>query len=169
MSVSIRRGSADDLPVYRRVLYDALDWDPDETIPPPQVVLDHPEVLRYHEGWGRRGDLGVVAESAGEVVGAAYCRLFTDDDHGHGFVDPATPELAIAVWDGHRGQGIGAGLVGALEEALVEAGFDSLSLSTALRNPALRLYERLGFEVVRRDDDAVIMLKLLGTDLRRPR
>jgi GNAT superfamily N-acetyltransferase len=70
--------------------------------------MEHPDAAIYHRDWGRHGDLGVIATEDGEVVGVAYCRLFTDDDHGHGYVDAATPEIAIAVREGRRGEGIGA-------------------------------------------------------------
>jgi len=33
----------------------------------------------------------------------AWYRFFTEEAHGEGFVDPATPEVAIAVVDGRRG------------------------------------------------------------------
>jgi ankyrin repeat protein len=41
------------------------------------------------------------------VAGVAYCRLFSDGDHGHGYVDDCTPEVAVAACRNHRGRGLG--------------------------------------------------------------
>jgi GNAT superfamily N-acetyltransferase len=71
------------------------------------------------------------------------------------------PELAIAVWGGHRGQGIGSGLIGALENAARIDGVVQMSLSVDAGNPARRLYVRLGYEELTVDDDGVRMLKTL--------
>ena len=73
------------------------------------MTVEHPELARYHRGWGRPGDLGVVAERGGQVVGVVLCRLFTDDDHGHGYVHPETPEVAVAVAVELRGNGSARG------------------------------------------------------------
>jgi GNAT superfamily N-acetyltransferase len=149
--LTIRPGTDADLPVYQRVLYEALGWQPDSGIPPIEVVLAHPEAARYHGGWGRHGDLGVVAESDGEAVGGAYFRLFTEDDHGHGYVDDETPEIAIAVWGAPRGQGIGGQLLDALHDVARAAGFERLSLSVEVENRAARLYERHGYVTISED------------------
>jgi len=161
MSVVIRIGGISDLGQLRRVLYEAVAWDPQRQLPPMELTVAHPELARYHDGWGRAGDLAVLAESDGTVVGGALCRLFTEADHGHGFIDETTPELAVAVWPGHRGTGVGTRLMEALEAAARRAGFERLSLSVDADNPARRLYLRCGYEPVSEDDGGVRMVKVL--------
>lgn len=65
------------------------------------------------------------------------------------------------MWEGHRGEGVGAKLIEALELRAVDAGFESMSLSVEEANPASRLYERLGYHVVGDRDDDLLMLKTL--------
>jgi ribosomal protein S18 acetylase RimI-like enzyme len=158
MDVVVRRARADDVDHVKWGLYTALAWSPVRVIPPVDVTLAHQEAARYHRDWGRAGDLGVLAEHQGEVVGVAYSRLFTEEDHGHGYMDDETPEVAVAVREDWRGQGLGARLMRALAEATFAAGFKRLSLSVDAENPALRLYERLGYREVARDDDGVRMV-----------
>ena len=55
-------------------------------------------VYRYVQNWGRKGDAGVVALEGPHEYGAAWYRLFTDDNRGYGFVDEQTPELSIAMY-----------------------------------------------------------------------
>jgi GNAT superfamily N-acetyltransferase len=135
------------------MLYAALMWNPDAERYPVEFVLAHPEVVRYHDGWGRSGDVALVGEEDGAAVGAAWYRLFSDDDHGEGYVDDETPELAVAVVDGRRGQGIGAALIGAAVERARSDGYRRLSLSVDPENPAKRLYARLGWVEYEPDDE----------------
>jgi len=158
---SIRPGTPEDLPVIQRVLYEALAWNPEEQLPDIEVVLAHPEAARYHVGWGRVGDIAVIATLDSEPIGAAYGRLFTDEDHGHGFVDEATPEIAIAVWGENRGQGVGGRVLQALEAEALRAGIDRFSLSVDAMNPARRLYIRHGYEVLTDHESSHRMLKTL--------
>ena len=139
-----------------------MAWNPERELPPYEFVIEHPELLRYHVGWGCPGDLAVIAEDAGDVVGASLCRLFTEDDHGHGYVDDVTPELAVAVWNGRRGHGIGSELMAALEDAARAIDVSQLSLSVDAENPARRLYVRLGYVELTVDEDGVRMLKQLA-------
>ena len=71
-------------------------------------------VARYVRGWGRPGDAGVIAVEPSGPVGAAWYRVFKEEDAGFGFVDEQTPELTIAVVPSHRGHGGGAELLQAL-------------------------------------------------------
>ena len=156
--VTIRQGGPDDLGAVQRTLYLALAWQPDPDMPPMEVVMEHPEVARYHRGWGRHGDAVVIAESGGQFVGAAYYRLFTSEDHGHGFVDEETPELAIAIEDGQRGQGTGRLLMDALADRARADGVPALSLSVNSDNPARFLYSKLGYQTVAEDEEGLRML-----------
>lgn len=153
-----RRATADDAEHIRWGLYEALAWSPVRELPPPEATLEHLEAARYHRDWGRPGDLGAIASVGDTVVGVAYCRLFTEDEHGHGYVDDRTPEVAVAVRDGWRRTGLGTRLLQELAVAAREHGFARLSLSVDYDNPARRLYERLGYRVLSVDDGGVRML-----------
>ena len=128
---------------------------------PPKSFVYEPDVSRYVENFGRRGDIAFILVNNDQLVGGIWARLFSEECCGYGFVDNATPELGMAVFDGYRGQGYGTKLMLRLIEELVAGGFKNVSLSVDRRNPALRLYERFGFEVVRENGNAYTMLKLL--------
>ena len=127
------------------MLYEAIYWDPAKERLPAEFVLAHAAVTIFHAGWGRPGDTGLVAEVDGEPAGVVWYRLFTEAEHGGGFVDEATPELAISVADGQRGKGIGGDLMAAIAERARADGLERLSLSVDDDNPAKRLYARLGY------------------------
>jgi GNAT superfamily N-acetyltransferase len=143
--VTLRELRADDLDFLRAMLLEALFWTPAKERYPDELVLAHPQVSVFHEGWGRPGDAGVVAEVAGRPAGAAWYRLFTEAEHGEGFVDEETPEVAIAVVPEQRGAGLGTALLQALHDRARADGLGRLSLSVDADNPAKHLYARLGY------------------------
>jgi ribosomal protein S18 acetylase RimI-like enzyme len=113
-----------------------------------RAVAENPGTAKYVEGWGRDGDLGVVAVAVGgEPLGAAWLRLLRGENAGYGYVDDKTPELAIAVRPWARGTGIGARLISHLLQA-AKSRYRMVSLSVRSDNPALNLYERMGFRPV---------------------
>ena len=61
------------------MLYEAVNWRDDgaEERPALEEQLAQPELRRYVEGWGRKGDLAVVAlDRVDEPIGAAWYRIF---------------------------------------------------------------------------------------------
>ena len=126
--------------------------------PFPREVVQEPAIARYVAGWGRTGDQGLLAtdRASGRDVGAAWLRIWPPGEKGYGFVDHATPELSMAVRPHHRGRGIGSRL---LERLLADAErrHPAVSLSVSNANPAIRLYERCGFEVLVATGDSTVM------------
>ncbi|MCL2420026.1 MAG: GNAT family N-acetyltransferase [Conexibacteraceae bacterium] len=145
------------------MLVEAASWPPGEERLSADEAHSDPSLAVYVAGWGRDGDRGIVAESGGRRTGAAWWRFFTAEDHGYGFIEPSVPELAIAVAAPWRGRGVGTALLDGLIDRAAETGLPALSLSVEFDNPALRLYERLGFERVERVGGAWTMRR----DVRR--
>jgi ribosomal protein S18 acetylase RimI-like enzyme len=159
MSFTYRAAEAGDADLVSDMLMHAANWDPTRPAFTPQQLAANPELAHYADGWPQPGDLGVVVESAlGVGVGAAWLRYFTADDPSYGFVDERTPELSIGLAPDARGQGLGTELCTRLLQAAGCSGIERVSLSVEKANPAIRLYERLGFETVRDDGDAVTMI-----------
>jgi len=143
----IRPATLSDEPFLWEMLYQSLHVEGQEAY--PRDVLKRPEIARYVRDWGRDGDLGFIAVDArsDEPIGAVWSRLSSEDDKGFAYLDEKTPELGIALLPEYRGQGIGTALLQKLLEAAHNL-YPAIALSVSPNNPAIRLYERLGFETV---------------------
>jgi GNAT superfamily N-acetyltransferase len=145
VTVEIRALVAADAEFLGRMLYEALFWSPAKERLPIEFVLAHPKLAIFHEGWGRAGDAGFVAEVDGHPAGTAWYRLFSEAEHGDGYVDDETPELAIAVAEEHRGLGLGTKLMAAIADRARADGLTRIALAVDHDNPAKQLYIRLGY------------------------
>ena len=112
------------------------------------AVAENPDTARYVGGWGREGDLGFVAVSKDDrPIGAAWLRMLIKENRGYGYLDDETPELAIAVHPDFRGMGVGVRLLAQLLERAKDF-YNKICLSVRANNPALHLYEKMGFGIV---------------------
>ncbi|MET3802754.1 ribosomal protein S18 acetylase RimI-like enzyme [Clavibacter michiganensis] len=101
--------------------------------------------------WSRR--------PTGIAVGAAWARLYADDDRGYGFVASDIPELGMAIVPSARGRGVGRALLVALVDAVRASGAPAVSLSVEDGNDRARaLYESLGFVPVGREGGSDVLL-----------
>lgn len=151
----IRNMRSEEFDLLREFLYQAI-YLSEGTPPPPQSVVDLPELQVYFADFGTQpGDHCLVAEVDGAVVGAAWSRIM--EDYGH--IDDRTPSLAISLLPEYRDRGIGTQLLNCLLALLQETGYSRVSLSVQKENPALRLYERAGFRIVRETEMEYLMLR----------
>jgi len=112
--------------------------------PSEEAVQNQPFLARYASGWGRAGDVGCVATKGTASIGAAWLRLWVEEDKGFGYISDEIPELAMAVLPNCRGQGIGTRLLMQVLEVAKDR-FPAVSLNVRGDNCVVRLYERAGF------------------------
>jgi GNAT superfamily N-acetyltransferase len=155
----IREASPEDASFLREMLFLSIHVPPGEA-PPPRAILEEPDILRYQVGFGRRpGDWAGVAEIGDEAVGAAWFRCFSANAPGYGFVRDDIPELGIALIPDARGRGIGTLLLTTAVNEARRRGHPGLSLSVDPRNPAQRLYRRMGFRELPRTGGGIVMIR----------
>jgi ribosomal protein S18 acetylase RimI-like enzyme len=162
-NISIRPIEKSEYGILEDFLYEAIHIPPGAE-PVPRNTIFVPEVYVYIEGFGKPDDVCFLAEIDGRPVGAAWSRILAcPGKRGYGNIDGHTPELAISVFPEYRGGGIGTKLLSALHDDIAGRGDQRISLSVQKTNPAVRLYERLGYATIGEGENAedYIMVKTL--------
>lgn len=142
----IRLATPQDAAFLGDMLVEAVNWSPTWNQSRDSIFAT-PAIAHYVDGWPRPRDLGVVAEAAGEPVGASWLRFLPADDPGYGFVAADVPELTIGVRADWRGRGVGRSLLRAIADAARQRGIRRISLSVERANFAQRLYLSEGFQI----------------------
>jgi GNAT superfamily N-acetyltransferase len=155
----IREATPDDLPFLHEMWHTAAFWQPEVFSIPAEQALEIDEIARYIAGWGRDGDVALVATADDRPIGAVWFRSFPATRPGYGFVDTSTPELAIAVVGEARRRGVATALLDAMIDVARGRGVRALSLSVNATNPSRRIYQRAGFvDVPSPDEDSYVMV-----------
>ncbi len=157
MNYIIRKLEKEEYPILKDFLYEAI-FIPEGAEKPPKTIVDLPELRVYVDGFGeQKDDAALCAEVDGKIVGAVWTRIM--DDYGH--IDDETPSLAISLYEKYRSRGIGTALLSGMLDLLKRSGKGKASLSVQKENYALKMYEKLGFEVFRDNGEEYIMIKKL--------
>lgn len=144
---TIREGIPGDFEFLTSMLAHAAVWQQGADVPESEAVLAIPELARYIGGWPRPGDFALFAVGPAPI-GAVWWRQLTAREAGFGYVADDIPEIAMAVRPDCRGRGIGTTLLQGLIATAEGEGLPALSLSVDRENPAIHLYERLGFTAI---------------------
>lgn len=153
----IRLIRPEEYPLLKEFLYDAI-YLPEGAAAPPREIINQPELAAYITDFGQPDDLCMVAEAYGNILGAAWTRILAGKVKGYGNVDDHTPEFAISVKKEFRQQGIGSELMQEMIVLLKNRGYEKVSLSVNKDNYAYRMYQKLGFHVLREQDEDYLMV-----------
>lgn len=157
MNYTIREMSTTEYSLLNDFLYEAI-FIPDGVEAPPKSIINSPELQVYIADYGTQThDRALLAEIDGQAVGVVWVRIM--NDYGH--IDDKTPSLAISLYKGYRGLGIGTALMREMVDILKDAGYEQVSLSVQKANYAVKMYLKLGFEIVSEKEEEYIMVKRL--------
>lgn len=154
MNYKIRELKRCEINLLDEFLYEAI-FVPEGAQAPLRDIVKHPELQKYIADFGRKDDVCYVAEVEGRVIGAVWTRIIHDFAH----IDDETPSLSISLFKEYRNLGVGTALMQQILLALKERGYRQVSLSVQKANPALRMYEKLGFEVAHENEQDCIMIR----------
>lgn len=154
MDYKIREIKENEYEILNDFLYEAI-FIPEGTEKPPKDIIKNKDLQVYVEEFGsRKDDNCLVAECDDKIVGACWTRIM--NDYGH--VDEETPSFAISLYEEYRGKGIGTDLMIKMLELLKQKGYKKASLAVQKANYAVKMYKKVGFEIVDENDEEFIMV-----------
>ena len=153
MGYKIREIRKNEYPILSAFLYEAI-FIPEGMDKPPKSIIEQPELQVYVEDFGKEDDWCLVAEVKGKIVGAVWVRIM--NDYGH--IDDETPSFAISLYEEYRNMGIGTALMRDMLEFLKNKGYKRTSLSVQKANYAVRMYQKVGFEIIDENEEEYIMV-----------
>ena len=153
MDYRIREIIENEYCILSEFLYESI-FIPEGTEKPPKSIIEQPELQVYIADFGKSDDWCLVAEVKEKIVGAVWVRIM--NDYGH--IDDETPSFAISLYEEYRNMGIGTVLMRDMLEFLKNKGYKQTSLSVQKANYAVRMYQKVGFEVIDENEEECIMV-----------
>ena len=154
MSYKIRKIEKNEYGLLNDFLYEAI-FIPVGMEKPPKDIIKNKELQVYIQDFGtNKDDNCLVAEYENKIVGACWTRIM--NDYGH--IDNETPSFAISLYEEYRGKGIGTDLMLKMLELLKQKGYKKASLAVQKENYAVKMYKKVGFEIIDENDEEYIMI-----------
>ena len=158
MDFKIREIRPTEMHLMKTFLYEAI-FQTDNESPLSKDIINEPKLRVYIDDFGKRGNYCLVADVDGVVVGMVWTRILAGEIKGFGNIDEHTPELAISLYKEYRNMGMGTALMNNMLQLLKNQGYERTSLSVQKDNYAVRMYKKVGFEIVRELNDDYIMVR----------
>jgi len=76
----------------------------------------------------------------------------------YGHIDDETPSLAISLLGRYRNYGIGTELMRRMLDELKSCGYKQVSLSVQKQNYAVKMYEKVGFQILNENEEEYVMV-----------
>lgn len=154
MNYKIRQMNPSEYPLLEDFLYEAI-FQRDKNNLAPRTIINNPDLQVYIKDFGTlKDDYCLCAETDGKIIGAVWVRNIV----GYGNIDDYTPEFAISLYEEYRGHGIGTELMKQMLGLLRDKGYAKASLALQKDNSALRMYQKVGFEIASENDQEFIMI-----------
>ena len=154
MNIKIRKLKDGEQAFLEDFLYEAI-FIPEGVEAPSREIIRLPELQVYITDFGKRpDDICFLAEVEGKVVGAVWVRVM--EDYGH--LEEGVPSFAISLYKEYRGQGIGTELMKRMLQELAQRGYEKASLAVQKANYAVKMYQKVGFEIVGENEEEYLMM-----------
>lgn len=154
MKVEIREWKDGEQKLLEDFLYEAI-FIPEWVEAPGRDIIGLPELQVYITDFGERSDdICFLAEADEKVAGAVWVRVM--EDYGH--LEDGVPSFAISLYKEYRGMGIGTTLMKRMLQELSERGYEKASLAVQKANYAVRMYQKVGFDIVGENEEEYLMM-----------
>ncbi len=154
MNYNIRKIEEKEYILLEDFIYEAI-FIPEGVSPPPKSIINQPDLQVYIKDFGKeKDDICFVAETDDKVIGAVWVRDMKD----YGHIEDGVPSFAISLYKPYRNYGIGTALMTTMLSELKQRGYKKTSLAVQKENYAVKMYRKVGFEVIRETEEEFIMV-----------
>lgn len=154
MNIKIRKWKDGEQAFLEDFLYEAI-FIPEGVEAPSREIIQLPELQVYITDFGKKpDDICFLAEVDGKVAGAVWVRVM--EDYGH--LEEGVPSFAISLYKEYRGKGIGKELMKRMLQELAQRGYEKASLAVQKANYAVKMYQKVGFEIVGENEEEYLMM-----------